>query len=68
MKKFEVTMTCIYNGLAIVEAENEEDALAKVEEALNYETLEKFPNEVTVPFGSFTFGEATADYADEVVK
>lgn len=64
--KFEVTMTCIYNGVATVEAENDEEALRIVQESLDSEALKPFPNEVDTPYGSFSFGEATADYAEEV--
>ena len=64
MAKFEVTMTCIYNGVAKVEANNAEEAMEKVRESLNWEALKDFPDEVNTPYGSFSFGEATADYAD----
>lgn len=64
--KYQVQMTCIYNGIAEVEANSEEEALEKVGLSLDSEGLKDFPDEVSVPFGTFTFGEATADYADEV--
>lgn len=66
MAKFGVTMTCIYNGYAEVEADTPEEALAIVGESLNSEGLKGFPNEVETPHGTFSFGEATADYADEI--
>lgn len=58
-------MTCIYNGTAEVEANSKEEALKKVQESLDNEGLKGFPCEVSVPFGSFAFGEATADYVIE---
>lgn len=62
--KYEVEMTCIYNGIAVVEAESEDEALKKVELSLDSNGLKGFPDEVKVQYGKFTFGEATADYAE----
>lgn len=62
-KRFQVEMTCVYFGTAIVEAENEDEALKIVEESLDNEGLKDFPNEVKVPYGTFTFSAATADNA-----
>jgi len=64
MKTYEITMTVIYNGSMTVKAESEEQALKFAQETLNDETLKGFPNEVEIPNGSFTFGEATADDAN----
>lgn len=64
MKTYDITLTVIYNGSMTVKAENEEQALQLAQESLNHETLKEFPNGVEIPNGSFTFGEATADYAD----
>lgn len=66
MAKFGITMTCIYNGYAEVEANSAEEALEIVNESLDNEGLKGFPNSVDTPYGSFSFGEATADYADEI--
>ena len=66
MKKFGVTMTCTYNGYAEVEAETMYEAIEKVNESLDNEGLKDFPYSVDTPLGSFSFGEATADYADEI--
>ena len=64
MKTYDITLTLIYNGSMTVKAETEEQALQIAQESLNRETLKGFPNDVEIPNGSFTFGEATADYAD----
>jgi len=64
MKTYNITLTLIYNGSMTVKAENEEQALQLAQDSLNHETLKDFPNDVAIPNGSFTFGEATADYAD----
>jgi hypothetical protein len=63
MKTYDVTLTLIYNGSMTVQAEDEEQALKIAQENLNNKTLKDFPNGVEIPNGSFTFGEATADYA-----
>lgn len=64
-KKFNVGCTIIYNGCAVVEAENEEEALRIVEESFTDENLKPFPDSAVVGDVSFRFGEATADYAEE---
>lgn len=70
MAKYGVEMTCIYNGYVIVDAENVQEAIEKVNEELYGENLKGFPNYVEVKIGdnteSFSFGEATADYAEEL--
>lgn len=66
MAKYGVTMTCIYNGYAVVEADTMEEAIEIVNKSLDSDGLQDFPYAVDVPYGSFTFGEATADYADEI--
>lgn len=52
IKKYRVTCTQIYNAETEIEAESEEDAVNKVQEGI--ENV------------SFTFGESTADFADEI--
>lgn len=67
MKKYEVELTCIYNGMMTIEAENEDEALKIAQENLNYGTLKELPDYVNLPNdGNFQFGEATADYAIEL--
>ena len=66
MSKFSVDCTVIYNGLIEVEADDEQKALELVDEMLAGENLDGFPDEVSVCDGVFRFGEATADYADEI--
>lgn len=72
MAKFGVSMTCIYNGYAIVDAENVQEAIDKVNNELCGENLNGFPSDVEVKIGnsteSFSFGEVTADYADEILE
>lgn len=63
LKKYNVELTCIYNGTLRVEAETEIEAIQKANEALNSENLKAFPDEIDIPNGYFSFGEATADYA-----
>lgn len=65
-KNYKVELTCIYNGCVNVKAESESEALAIAGDMLNNENLSEFPDYVNIPNGSFTFGEATADYVDEV--
>lgn len=65
-KKYQVECTCVYNGTMFVKATSEEDALEKASEMLDSDGLKNFPDSVNVPNGSFMFGEATADWADEV--
>lgn len=65
-KKYQVECSCIYNGTMFVKATSEEDALEKASEMLDSDGLSDFPDSVNVPNGSFNFGEATADWADEV--
>ncbi len=67
MKKYQVELTCIYNGTMTIEAESENEALEIAQESLNYETLKELPDYVEIPNdGCFQFGEATADYATEL--
>lgn len=67
MKKYQVELTCIYNGTMTIEAESEEDALGIAQHDLNYKTLKDLPDYVELPNdGCFRFGEATADYATEL--
>ena len=66
MAKYQVELTCIYNGTMTIEAESEDKALEIAQESLNYETLKDLPDYVELPYdGNFRFGEATADYATE---
>lgn len=69
MKKYEVEITAIYNGIVTIEANSEEEARCKVEDQLYGDNLAGLPDYVNVPIGEgghFSFGEATADYADEI--
>ena len=66
MAKYLVSCTVIYNGTIEVEANDEQQAIDKVDNMLCGENLDGFPDEVTVCDGNFVFGEATADYADEL--
>ena len=67
MAKYQVDLTCIYNGTMTIEAESEDEALKIAQDELNYETLKDLPDYVELPNdGSFQFGEATADYAIEL--
>lgn len=61
--RYKVDLTLVYNGSMVVEAENENEAFEKAQNALNDETLKEFPDHVEIPNGTFQFGEATADYA-----
>lgn len=64
---YNVELTCIYNGNMTVAASSKDEAIQTAQDALNAKTLEGFPNCVAIPNGYFTFGEATADYA-QVIK
>ena len=67
MKKFNVTLTAMYNGNMTVEASGEEEALQIAQESIQTsEVLERFPDYVEMGDGGFSFGEATADYAQEI--
>lgn len=63
---YEVTLSCTYNGVMNVECESEEEAIRIAQEALNAQNLKGFPDRVEIPNGSFTFGEATADFVDKI--
>lgn len=56
MKKFVVYCTEIYNGVKEVEAESSEEAVKKVQEMI-WNDLKSV---------NWEFGEATADFAEEV--
>lgn len=64
-KTYRVSLTCVYNGYMNVKADNEDDALRKADEMLNFETLSEFPDYVEITNGEFKFGEATADFIEE---
>lgn len=66
MKRFDVTCTMIYNGHVEIEAENAEQAIKQASEMLDSQIHDDFPDGGTFGKVDFTFGEATADYADEV--
>lgn len=59
MKKYNVQLTAIYNGIATIEAKSEEDAICKAQKNLDIMT---FPKHID---NDFMFGIATADYAVE---
>ena len=61
--KYLVDCTVIYNGTMEVEADNMSDALDIASEELNNNNLSGFPDYVEVGDATFSFGEATADYA-----
>ena len=66
MKVYTVDLTLTYNGTMRIEADNADEALRIAQESMNMETLKAFPDTVEMPNdGRFTFGEATADYAEE---
>lgn len=58
-KRFEVCTTLIYNGYVEVYADNEEDAVNKVQEELYEKT---YPSSIE----GFDMGEVTADFAEEI--
>lgn len=66
-KKYGVCCTIVYNGYIEVEAENADDAISMVEDKLN-STLGEDDFPFSGKFGGveFNWGEATADYADEL--
>lgn len=64
--KFNVTCTMIYNGNITVDAKSEEEALELVSDQLCHEYGDDFPDDGKFGIVNFTFGEATADYAEEV--
>lgn len=66
MAKFGISCTLIYNGYVEVEAENEEEAIAKAELNFTYDKTTKIPDELYAGNVAFGFGEMTADYADEI--
>ena len=66
MKRFDVTCTMIYNGHVEIEAESKDQALKKASEMLDSRINNDFPGEGTFGKVDFIFGEATADYADEI--
>ena len=69
MKTYDVTLTVVYNGHMEIEAANPQRALDRAQEELNAYNLDGFPDEVTMANGGhLTFGEATADYAEEIVE
>lgn len=66
MAKFGISCTLIYNGYVEVEAENEEEAIAKAELNFTPNKTTKIHDELYAGDVSFEFGEITADYADEI--
>lgn len=65
-KTYNVELTCIYNGNVRIKAESEDEAYRIANEMLDADTLKDFPDEVKIPNGSFQFGEATAEWAEEI--
>lgn len=61
---FIVTCTAIYNGHVSVYAADEDEAIGKAQEMLRSND-NTFPGEAHIGGISFSFGEATADFADE---
>lgn len=66
MAKFGITCTMIFNGYMEVEAENKEKALELAQDNLRHELGDDFPDDGKFGLADFSFGEATADYADEI--
>lgn len=64
-KKYGITCTMIYNGYMEIEAESKEQALELAQGSLCHENGDDFPDEGKFGLATFSFGEATADYADE---
>lgn len=65
-KKYEITCTMIYNGYMEIEANSEKEALQLAQESLCHENGDDFPDDGRFGLAQFSFGEATADYADEI--
>ena len=65
-KTYHVSLTCIYNGYTNIKADSKDDALQKANKMLDSTALEEFPDYVEIPNGGFEFGEAIADYAEDV--
>ena len=66
MAKYQVELTCIYNGTMTIEAEDKNEAWKIAQESLDYEALKDLPDYVKLPNdGYFQFGEVTADYVTE---
>lgn len=65
-KTYHISLTCIYNGYMDIKADSEDDALQKANDMLDSTALEEFPDYVEIPNGGFEFGEATADYVEDV--
>ena len=63
-KKFSVTCTLIYNGEMEVEATDEEDAVNKAQQLLNRRVPGDLPDSGSIGGVPFTYGEATADFAE----
>ena len=60
-KKYGITCTMIYNGYMEIEANSEEESLC-------HENGDDFPDDGRFGLADFSFGEATADYADEIIE
>ena len=67
-KKYGITCTMIYNGYMEIEANSEEEALDLAQESLCHENGDDFPDDSRFGLADFSFGEATADYADEIIE
>ena len=67
-KKYGITCTMIYNGYMEIEANSEEEALDLAQESLCNHFRDDFPDDGRFGLADFSFGEATADYADEIIE
>ena len=67
-KKYGITCTMIYNGYMEIEANSAEEALKLAQASLCHENGDDFPDDGRFGLANFSFGEATADYADEIIE
>ena len=65
-KRYAVECTLIYNGYIEVESETINDAIEYVQERLNGDFGNDFPNKGKFGIVNFLFGLATADYVREI--
>ena len=66
MKKYQVSLTAVYNGSYTIEANSQSEAITKVQELLTDSNLVAFQDKVRTSLGTFFYGETTADWADEI--
>ena len=66
MKKYQVSLTAVYNGSYTIEANSQSEAITKVQELLTDSNLIAFQDKVRTSLGTFFYGETIADWADEI--